>query len=140
MQTQLSVQMVVKGRLEVDCLNLRLSKDAQALRSSANWGSWCSWSVSVHLELPVAIVEWANLASLEPTGDAVKVEGMVADAPGDGTLVRGDGQRRIGLTLDAQVHYVITADGTVVDGYVPGPQRYGGPLLHDEAFWSIGDG
>ena len=38
----------------------------------------------------------------------------------------------IGLTLDAQVHDVVPADGAVVHHNVPGPQRHRVPLLHLE--------
>lgn len=42
---------------------------------------------AVLLELPVPIVEWAYLARLEPSGDAVEVEGVVANAPGYSALL-----------------------------------------------------
>ena len=38
----------------------------------------------------------------------------------------------ISLTLDAEVHDVVPADGAVVHDDVPGPQRHGVPLLHLE--------
>ena len=39
----------------------------------------------------------------------------------------------VGLTLDAQVHDVVPADGAVVHHDVPGPQRHCVPLLHLES-------
>ena len=38
----------------------------------------------------------------------------------------------ISLALDAEVHDVVPADGAVVHHDVPGPQRYGVPLLNLE--------
>ena len=39
----------------------------------------------------------------------------------------------VGLTLDAQVHDVVPADGAVVHHDVPGPQGHRVPLLHLES-------
>ena len=57
------------------------------------------------------------------------MEGVVAHPPGHGALLAG-GAGLIGLTLDAQVHDVVPADGAVVHNDVPGPQSDGVPLLH----------
>jgi len=43
----------------------------------------------------------------------VEMEGVVADAPGHGALLASGG-RLVRLTLDAQVHDVVAADGAVV--------------------------
>ena len=48
-------------------------------------------SLAVFLEVPVPVVKRADLPGFEPAGDAVEVEGVVADAPGDGALVVGVG-------------------------------------------------
>ena len=45
--------------------------------------------MSVFLELPVPVVEGADLPGLEPPGDAVEVEGVVAHPPGHGALLTG---------------------------------------------------
>ena len=58
---------------------------------------------------------------------------MVAHPPGHGALLTG-GTSLVGLALDAQVHDVVPADGTVVHHYVPGPQSHSVPLLHLEPF------
>ena len=106
----------------------------------------CRLSPAVLLELPVTVVERADLTCLEPAGDAVEVEGVlyehklasstiddgegstyVADTPGDGALLRGR-RSLVGLAVDAQVHDVVAADGAVVDDDVPGPECDGIPL------------
>ena len=46
-------------------------------------------SVSILLELPVPVVERADLPGLEPPGDAVEVEGVVTHPPGHGALLAG---------------------------------------------------
>jgi hypothetical protein len=97
---------------------------------------------AVLLELPVAVVERTDLPRLQPTRDAVKVECVlcllarslphcvqahVADAPGNSALLARSG-RLVRLTLDAQVHNVVPANGAVVDDNVPRPEGYGVPL------------
>ena len=111
--------------------------------------------MAILLELPVPVVERANLPSLEPPGDAMEVEGMVAHAPRDRALLGGR-RRLVRLALDAEVHDVVPekltrvevpgnltrvevpkkisqkvpADGTVVNHNVPSPQCNSIPLLH----------
>ena len=85
--------------------------------------------MAVLLELPVSVVQGADLPGLQPPGDAVEVEGVVAHPPGHGALLAG-GAGLVGLALDAQVHDVVPADGAVVHHDVPGPQSHGVPLLH----------
>lgn len=92
----------------------------------------CRHLSTVLLELPVSIVERAHLSCLEPSRDAVKVEGVIADSPGDRAFFARSGSL-ICLALDAEVHDVISADGAVVDDNVPGPKSYGVPLLDLEA-------
>ena len=104
------------------------------------------FSVSVLLELPVPVVEGADLPGLQPAGDAVEVEGVVTHPPRHGTLLAsGAGLARVssltdhlldqvspylvGLALDAEVHDVVATDGAVVHHDVPGPQSHGVPLL-----------
>ena len=61
----------------------------------------------------------------------MEVEGVVAHPPGHGTLL-ASGAGLVGLTLDAEVHDVVPADGAVVHHNVPRPQGHGVPLLHLE--------
>jgi len=89
--------------------------------------------VAVFLEFPLPVIERTDLACLEPAGNAMEVESVIADTPSDGALL-GSGGRLVGLTLDAQIHDVISADGTVVHHDVPGPQSHGVPLFHLEPF------
>ena len=51
------------------------------------------------VELPLSVVKGTHLSGLEPPGDAVKVEGMVAHTPSHCALFAG-GRRLVGLTLD----------------------------------------
>lgn len=87
---------------------------------------------AVLLELPVSVVQRAHLSCLQPSGDAVEVECVIADAPCDGALL-ARGRSLICLTLDAEIHDVIAADGAVVDDNVPRPEGHGVPLLNLEA-------
>ena len=45
--------------------------------------------MSVLLELPVPVVEGADLSGLQPAGDAVEVEGVVTHPPGHRALLAG---------------------------------------------------
>lgn len=105
--------------------------------------------MAVLLELPLPVVQRAHLTSLQPARNAVEMESVlhtrntklltnrphvatinkthIAHAPGHSTLLAGGG-RLIRLALDAQVHDVIAANGTVVHDNVPGPQSDGVPL------------
>lgn len=84
-------------------------------------------SAPVACEFPLPIVEWTHGARLQPTADAVKVEGVIALAPRDCALVRR-GAGGVCLTLDTLVHDVVATDGAIVHLNVPGPQRHRVPL------------
>ena len=56
------------------------------------------FSVSVLLELPVPVVEGADLPGLQPAGDAVEVEGVVTHPPGNRALLAG-GARLVKLQI-----------------------------------------
>ena len=53
------------------------------------------------------------MTRLEPSIDAVEVEGVVAHSPGDGAFLV-DGGSLIRLAFDAEIHNVVSADGAVV--------------------------
>merc|ERR1719422_2362692 len=91
---------------------------------------------SIFLELPVPVVQGTNISGLEPSGDAVEVEGVVAHPPSHGAFFTG-GAGLICLTLDAQVHDVVPADGAVVHHNVPRPESTGVPLLHLKSLTSL---
>ena len=56
--------------------------------------------MSILLELSIAIVQRAYLPGLEPPGDAVKTERVVASSPRHSAVLAG-ASRLVGLTLDA---------------------------------------
>lgn len=70
-------------------------------------------SSAILLELPVAVIERANLPRLQPAADAVEVERVVAHTPRNRALVRCRGCL-VGLALDAQVHDVVAADRAII--------------------------
>ena len=55
--------------------------------------------MSVLLELPVPVVEGTDLPGLQPPGDAVEVEGVVAHPPGHGTLLAGGARLQIAQVI-----------------------------------------
>ncbi len=80
-----SARILIFGDVQLSSLNL--SKD-----TNLNKG-WPSISENL-------LTQWADLSGLEPSGDAMEVEGVVAHSPGHGTLFTGVGHL-VGLALDA---------------------------------------
>jgi len=97
--------------------------------------------MSIFLELPLTIVQGANLTGFQPSGDAMEMKGVVANSPSNRALLTRCGGL-ICLALDAEVHDVIPADGAVVNDDVPGPEGDGVPFLHLESLLAslVGDG
>jgi hypothetical protein len=91
---------------------------------------------TILLEFPVPVVQGADLTSLQPTGYAVEMECVVANSPCNCTLLVC-GRALICLTLDAQIHDMVTANSTVVDNNIPCPQSNRVPLLDLESLLSI---
>lgn len=91
---------------------------------------------TVLLKLPVSVIERADLTGLEPARDAMEVEGMITDTPSHGTLLTG-GRSLVGLALDAQIHDMVSADGTVVDDDIPSPESNCIPLLYFKSLLAI---
>jgi len=75
---------------------------------------------AILLEFPVSVVEWAYLTGFQPSRDAVEMEGVIADTPGHGALLTG-GRCLVGLTFNAKIHNVVSANGTVIDDNIPSP-------------------
>ena len=63
----------------------------------------------------------------------MEVESVIADAPGCCALVLYVGDL-VGLAINARLHDVVLADGTVVNVDVPGPQRDRVPFLYLKSF------
>lgn len=80
------------------------------------------------LVLPFLVVQRAHITCLQPAGDAVEVEGVVARAPRDGTLpctIR----LLVSLTFNAKIHDMVSANRAGIHLDVPRPQRNGVPLF-----------
>ena len=52
------------------------------------------------MELPLPVVQGTDLSGLEPAGDAVEMEGMVADSPGYSALLTSS-RGLVSLTFNA---------------------------------------
>ena len=91
---------------------------------------------TILLEFPVAVVEGADLSGLEPSGDAVEVEGVIADPPCYCALLACSGCL-VGLAFNAEVHNVVSADGAVIDHDIPCPKGDGIPLLDLELLLAL---
>ena len=88
------------------------------------------------MELPLSVVERADIPSLQPSGDAVEVERVVADTPsGVAVLIRS--RHLVCLTVNAKIHDVVPADRAVVNDDVPSPQSDGVPLLHFKSNFAV---
>jgi len=66
----------------------------------------------------------------------MEVKGVIADSPCYCALFTRS-RCLVGLTLDAEIHNVVTADGAVVDDNVPGPKSYSVPLLDFESLLAL---
>lgn len=68
------------------------------------------------------------MPSFEPPRDAMEVERMIANPPSHCALLTRVGSL-VGLTLDAQVHDVVSTNGTIVHDDIPCPQGHCTPFL-----------
>jgi len=67
----------------------------------------------------------------------MKVERMVAYTPRHSALLAGC-RSLVCLTLNAEIHNMVSADGAVVHDYVPSPESHGVPLLDFESLFAFG--
>ena len=88
-------------------------------------------SLTILLKGPGLVAEWTRLSLLQPSRDAMEMECMIAGAPSHGALL-GAALLLGGLTLNANLHEVVSADGTIVDFAFPLPHRNGVPLFDQE--------
>ena len=66
------------------------------------------------MELPFLVVKWAHNSSLQPSGNAMEMECVIANSPRSCALFLGVGDGMC-LTIDAGLHNMILADRTVVN-------------------------
>jgi len=85
---------------------------------------------TILLQFPLTVVKWAHMTGLEPSGDTVEVERVIADTPSDSTPLAL--RALIRLTFDTEIHDMVPTDRAVVNDNVPCPKSDGVPLLHFE--------
>lgn len=88
-------------------------------------------SPAILLKVPIPVVQRTHLSRLQPPTDTMKVKGVIARTPRYRTVVH-IGAAVVRLTLDAEVHYMVAADGAAVDDEVPRPEADCVPPLHLE--------
>ena len=94
-------------------------------------------SLAILVEVPLFIIEGADRSRSQPPRNAVEMEGMIADAPRYCALFCSI-CHLVRLTVNAWLHDVVLANGTIINGYVPSPQGNGVPFLDLESlgcFW-----
>ena len=88
------------------------------------------------MQLPLSVIEGADIPSLEPSGDAVEVERVIADTPSGVAVLVGSGDL-VRLTVDAKIHDVVPADRAIVNDDIPSPQSDCVPLLYFESDFAV---
>ena len=77
-------------------------------------------------EVPVFVAKGTHLSILEPSGDAVQMEGVIALAPSQNAIF---GRTLRGLALDAGIHGVVPTNSTIIHRNVPRPESHSVPFL-----------
>ena len=110
---------------------IRLFKKRLTILSNLEW--MCRVELmTVFLEFPITVIERANLTSFQPPRDTMEMKCMVAHSPSHGTFFWGYGGL-ISLAFNAQIHDVVSTNGTIVDNNVPSPQCYSIPFFDFES-------
>ena len=90
-------------------------------------------SFSVLIIFPWGVIQWTDTSLLEPSSDAVMMEGVVADSPSNDALFGGL-LILIRLAVDAGLHHVAFADSAVFYFDIPRPQSNCSPFFDFESF------
>eukprot|EP00954_Amorphochlora_amoebiformis_P027718 1387309-Amorphochlora_amoeboformis.AAC.1 len=88
----------------------------------------------ISLTLPLLLVKRTYTSRLEPSFNAVEVECVLTNPPGDRAVGRGAALVR--LALDAQLHEKVAADRARVDLNIPAPHGNGIPFFEFYPFLS----
>ena len=80
-------------------------------------------------EVPVLIAKGTHLSILEPSGDAMEMEGVITLAPSQDAIFW---RTLRGLALDAGIHGVVPTNSTIIHRNVPRPESHSVPFLHLE--------
>lgn len=123
---------MVNFRLRIIYKLLNTLSDVNELLMWIIFSLFSNSSVTVSLELPVSVVQWADLSSFQPSWDAMEVKGVIADTPSLSALLWGISDLT-GLAFDARIHDMVTADGTIVNVDVPTPKGNSVPLFDFKA-------
>ena len=84
------------------------------------------------MEVPFFVIKRADRAGLQPSANAMEMEGVIAHSPGGGAVGLTFSNLR-GLAINAGLHDVVLANGAVIYMDVPSPESDGVPFLDFES-------